>query len=56
MNKRLAIFYVTMAVIDIITAVPVLGGMIDVFKVLTILLLSFSIYVLAKQPKKVELF
>ncbi|UUV98307.1 hypothetical protein [Vagococcus luciliae] len=54
MNKRLASFYVTMAIIGIITAVPVLGGMIDVFKVLTILLLSFSIYVLAKQPKKVK--
>lgn len=56
MNKRLSSFYVTMTIIDIITAVPVLGGMIDVFKVLTILLLSFSIHVLAKQPKKVELF
>lgn len=52
MNKRLSSFYVTMTIIDIITAVPVLGGMIDVFKVLTILLLSFSIHVLAKQPKK----
>ncbi|MFW7421375.1 hypothetical protein ACODH8_14330 [Vagococcus fluvialis] len=54
MNKRLSGFYLTIAIIGIITAVPVLGNMLDVFKILTFILLGFSIYVLIKQPKRIK--
>lgn len=51
MNKRLSNFYLVIAIIGIITAIPVIGGLIDIFNILTFILLGFSIYVLVKQAK-----
>lgn len=51
MNKKLSTFYLVIAIIGIITAVPILGTIVDVFKILTFILLGFSVYVLVKQPK-----
>lgn len=54
LNNRLSNFYLTIAIIGIITAVPILGNMVDVFKILTFVLLGFSIYLLLKQPKEIK--
>jgi len=54
MNKRLSSFYLAIAIIGIITAVPILGSMIDIFKILTLVLLGLSIYALLNQPKRIK--
>lgn len=51
MEKRLSNFYLVIAIIGIITAIPILGSIVDVFRILTFVLLGFSIYILVKQPK-----
>ncbi|EOB3523267.1 hypothetical protein ACIJEF_001260 [Enterococcus faecalis] len=43
--------YLVIAIIGIITAVPILGSLVDVFKVLTLVLLGFSILILVKGKK-----
>ena len=43
--------YLVIAIIGVITAVPVLGSIVDVFKVLTLILLGFSIFILIKGKK-----
>ncbi|EHB6470538.1 hypothetical protein JWS92_001943 [Enterococcus faecalis] len=40
--------YLTLGIIGIITAIPLIGDTVDFFKVLTFILLSFSIYILVK--------
>ena len=54
MSKKLSSFYLVIAIIGIITAVPVLGNLLDIFRILTFVLLGFSIFVLVKQPKEIK--
>lgn len=42
------------AIIGIITAVPIIGSFFDLFRILTMVLLGFSIYLLVKQPKEIK--
>lgn len=52
-RQTLANLYITMAVLGIITAIPILGNMLDIFGILTIIMFGIAIYLLAKQPKTV---
>ncbi|WP_429948776.1 hypothetical protein [Enterococcus sp. AZ101] len=54
MYKKLSNFYMAVAIIGIITAVPIIGSFFDLFRILTMVLLGFSIYLLVKQPKEIK--
>ena len=52
MKKQISTSYLVIAIIGIITAIPKLGAFMDTFRLLTFILLGFSIYILVKQPKE----
>lgn len=51
MNNSVRTSYLVIAIIGIITAIPILGGIVNFFNILTFVLLGFSIFILVKQPK-----
>lgn len=54
MNNRIAKLYVISVIIALITLIPILGNILDTFKLLTLILLGISIYILKNQPNEVS--
>ena len=50
MKKQISTSYLVIAIIGIVTAIPKLGAFIDIFRLLTFVLLGFSLFILVKQP------
>ena len=51
MKKQISTSYLVIIIIGLITAVPKLGDFVDVFRLLTLISLGFSFFILLKQPK-----